>query len=150
LPGAKEAPEKFRQLLKARSGGEMKSSDAEALRRAELEMLYGAYLERPDLDPSATLPRTLHKLDAATTLSLVRRTLAVGTPTQKQRALTLLASADDEYRDEAVSLARYASEQARRRGDGSLAAAADAVKQRLRGDIDREGPPWPTTTRGTR
>jgi hypothetical protein len=116
-PGDSTDAAKFQAQLERRAKGELPEKEAAAVRLAEREALYGAWLRRPDIDPHDRLARSLLSFAGADTLPLIRRTLVTGTPPERQQALRLLALVPPELASEASDLASWAAEQARRRGE---------------------------------
>jgi hypothetical protein len=110
----------------------------EVARMMVLDVLYGAWLadspEEPS-DPLGKLARELMTSYSSDTLALVKRTLTVGNPEQRLRAVELLAlsvGSSERTRQEAAELAEYACARATRRHEPELAQQASAVLAQLR------------------
>jgi hypothetical protein len=99
---------------------------------ATLDRVYGAWIEDPGLDPEGRLARGLLAARGSEVLGRLRRTLTVGSPAQRGRALAWLALVTEEEQfPEALELGRFARQRALRRGEHDLLRQADAVLERL-------------------
>lgn len=106
--------------------------EREAARRAALDQLiwtlYGAWISEPALDPKNILRNCLLNDFSGSTIQRVRITLAVGNAFQRRRSVEFLtappARADS---SEVADLLRYAAQRAERRGEGEIAALANAA-----------------------
>lgn len=95
----------------------------------ELEELYGFWIENPHLDPHGSLAVRLTQYVPEWVVARLRRTLAAGSPTQRERALQwLLAIADvNEVAGSVRELATQARHRAATRGEESIRLQAEAV-----------------------
>lgn len=106
-----------------------------AVREGETELVYVVWLtddtssEQPDRVARYLASEPLAKQ----TLGWVRRTLATGNPSQRQRALSLLGYFADspEHARTALTLARRERERAKQRGEAELVETAQTVVERL-------------------
>jgi hypothetical protein len=128
-------PPRLAAVLRAVAAGEAGDEQLQALEGEEPDLLYEAWMADAGLDPRGRLARRLLSLHGPPMLERARRTLGVGTPAQRGRALELLAWAGQaELRPEVVRLARYALERARRRGEDDLARRATELLARAKAD----------------
>jgi hypothetical protein len=98
----------------------------------DVDLLVGAWIDEPDLDPQGHLAEDLLARRGAAVLEHVRRTLVVGDPPQRARAVALLGRVTtEELKPQALALCRYARRRAEARGDSDLAAQASATLARL-------------------
>ncbi len=99
-------------------------------RAAELAgLIYGNWIDDTGLDPDNRLARSLTATYAGAIRERVRRTLVLGDPPQRRRAVQLLSLLDAE--PAVLELCRFALYRARRRGETTLAEEAQAVLDRL-------------------
>jgi hypothetical protein len=106
-------------------------ADLDRLGPGELEQLYGAWIEIPDLDADGRLARRLAEAQGRWLLPRLRRTLVVGNAAQRGRALDWLLLVPLERSAEAVELARAARARAARRKEEELLHRADVVLEKL-------------------
>ena len=125
-------PERLQTLAADLAAGRGDPGQLRALSSEDVNLIYGAWLDQPDLDPAGRLARDLLTADGARILERVRRTLVAGNPAQRARAVELLGLVDvAELKPEVCFLCDYAARKAQRRGEAELAGQADAVLDRL-------------------
>jgi hypothetical protein len=105
----------------------------EELRRLEKqrEALYGAWIERPDLDPSGRFARLFGGVHSPWLLARLEQTLVAGNVAQRRRAQTWLKYLPEEMAGEARALAEFARERALHRREDDLVQELDAVLEQL-------------------
>jgi hypothetical protein len=93
---------------------------------ANWQQVYGAWINDPDLDPENRLAKRLAGECPDQLLDALRRTLVVGNPSQRGRAVAWLALFPDRS-DRVLELVRFARTRAQRRHEEGLLEKADAV-----------------------
>jgi hypothetical protein len=115
-------------LLRAVAAGTATPEQLRQLEEEKAELLYEAWMGDPALDPQGRLARQLLARRGAAMMERARRTLALGTVGQRERAVELLGFVPEgDLRSEAVDLCRRELRLATRRGEHELAARARRV-----------------------
>lgn len=137
-------PKKLRTLARAVAAGRAKPERLEALGDAELDLIYGAWIDEPQLDPHGILAKNLHARAGLPILARIRGTLVVGNLQQRLRAMELLAWLPrGKYLGEVHELSGYAMTRGRRRHEPDLERLAQELWRRSARDSNpgRESPP---------
>lgn len=108
----------WRTLAKDIASGTASADELVKCSDEQLLVTYGVWLDETECDPEGRLADVLVSQHRSRLVPRVRQTLAVGSREQRRRALALLQLlADAKLKNEAMSLARFAWERGRRRGE---------------------------------
>jgi hypothetical protein len=124
-------PQSLQSLARDVAEGKGGKEQLEKLSLPEVDLLYGYWIDQPELDAEGRLIQCLLSSHGPLILSRVRRTLVCGNPQQRARAADILSLPPEALRPEAIRLLQFARVRAQRRGEQTLARQASAVLDQL-------------------
>jgi hypothetical protein len=105
------------------------------LREEVLQLAYGHWLDKPELDPQGRVAKCFFLSHASFTIERIRLTLVAGNEEQRGRAVVLLRWAvGSECQTEAMQLCHFARQRADRRHESVLVQQADLTLAVLAGE----------------
>lgn len=129
----KTAPsERLRKLAADVAAGRNEATAVKDLSETELLQIYAVCVDEPDVDPQQQLAAALWRFHGDRLLERIRRTLVVGNPKQRLKALEILGTMPA-HRDRmpARQLCEFALRRSRRCGETDIADRASALLRRF-------------------
>jgi hypothetical protein len=126
-----EASPRIRAMIEQAARASEDAGTREPLTGEEREVVYGAWISDPAVDPMGHAALRLLWTDPDEMISRLRITFVVGNLAQRMRALDLLAYGKHDSREKAIALCRFLAERAQRRSEWALADKANHVLGRL-------------------